>query len=138
MRALALALSLIAGTAQADYVVAQRNLPANGIITADLLGLRPGEVPGAITDPSEIIGLEARTPIYAGRPLQASQFGQPAIVQRNQVIAMQFTRGALTIMAEGRALERAGPGDLIRVMNLQSRTTIMARIGVEGTAYVTP
>ena len=38
--------------------------------------------------------------------------------------------------AEGRALDRAGPGDVIRVMNLSSRTTVSARVGLDGAAYV--
>ena len=33
-------------------------------------------------------------------------------------------------------LDRAGPGDLIRVMNLSSRSTVTARVGSDGAAYV--
>ncbi|WP_373487298.1 flagella basal body P-ring formation protein FlgA, partial [Blastomonas sp.] len=37
---------------------------------------------------------------------------------------------------DGRALGRAGVGDVIRVMNLTSRTTVTAQIGADGAAYV--
>ncbi|ARO15410.1 flagella basal body P-ring formation protein FlgA [Ketogulonicigenium robustum] len=138
LRKIALVTACLASPAAADYVVVLRTIPAQSTIAPEDLALRQGDIPGAITDPSQIIGLEARTPVYAGRPLQASQFGQPAIVQRNQVVPLVFARGAVMITTEGRALERAGAGDLIRVMNLQSRNTVMARIGVEGAAHVSP
>jgi len=41
------------------------------------------------------------------------------------------------ISTEGRALDRAGPGDFIRVMNLTSRATVTARVDGSGTAHVT-
>jgi len=64
--------------------------------------------------------------------------GLPAIVERNQIVVIIYTAGGIHITTEGRALERAGPGDLIRVMNLSSRNTITARIGIDGAAYVSP
>ena len=51
---------------------------------------------------------------------------------------MIFTGTAIQIATEGRALDRAGPGDVIRVMNLSSRNTVTARIGADGAAHVLP
>jgi flagella basal body P-ring formation protein FlgA len=93
-------------------------------------------VPGAVADPAEIVGLEARVALYPGRPIRPGDVGLPAVVERNQVVPLIFQRGTLLITAEGRALDRAGPGDVIRVMNVASRTTVSARVGADGAAYV--
>lgn len=132
-----LALALCAGPAMAEVVVAGRTIPARTLIAAEDLLLRDMEVPGAVTDPAEIVGMEARVALYANRPIRPGDVGFPAIVERNQIVPLVYRGGSLTITTEGRALDRAGPGDVIRVMNLSSRNTVMAVIGADGAAHVT-
>lgn len=135
MRWLILALWL--GTpAAGDTVVAARTIPAQTMIMAEDIVLRDQTVPGAVADPTEIIGMEARVALYAGRPIRMGDVGFPAVVERNQVIALHYQQGSLIISTEGRALGRAGPGDVIRVMNISSRSTVAARIGADGAGYV--
>ncbi len=131
-----LALALIAGTAQAETLVAARTLPAQTVITAADLILQPHDMPGAVSDPDLLIGMEARVALYAGRPIRPGDVGFPAIVERNEIVPMVYAAGGIRIATEGRALDRAGPGDTIRVMNLSSRNTVTARIGADGSAYV--
>ena len=132
----ALLLLLLASPSVADTIVAARTLPAQTVITAEDLVTQPLDVPGAVTDPALLVGMETRVALYAGRPIQPGDVGFPAIVERNQIVAMIYRSGVLHIATEGRALDRAGPGDVIRVMNLASRTTVSARIGADGAAYV--
>jgi len=80
--------------------------------------------------------MEARVALYAGRPIRQGDVGPPAVVDRNQIIPLVYMRSGVMISTEGRALDRAGPGDLIRVMNLSSRSTVTARVGSDGAAYV--
>jgi len=139
MRALALAVlcgSLEAVPADAGSVVAARILRAQTILSAEDLVLAQDEIPGALTDPREAIGLETRVAIYPGHPISAGDLGPPAIIERNQTISLTFRHGALTIQAEGRALDRGGVGDAIRVMNTSSKATVIATIGADGMAYV--
>ncbi|MEJ6403215.1 flagellar basal body P-ring formation chaperone FlgA [Yoonia sp. 2307UL14-13] len=135
MRWLILALCFGTSTA-ADTVIAARTIPAQTTIMAEDVVLRDQTVPGAVADPAEIIGMEARVALYAGRPIRMGDVGFPAVVERNQVIALHYQRGSLVISTEGRALGRAGPGDVIRVMNIGSRSTVAARIGADGAGYV--
>ena len=125
-----------AGAAQADIVVAARTIRPQTIIAPEDLAIRDIAVPGAIDDPALLIGMEARVALYANRPIQPGDVGFPATVERNQLIMLIYQSGTLLISTEGRALDRAGPGDLIQVMNLTSRTTVTARIGADGAAYV--
>lgn len=121
---------------QADVLVAKRIIPANAIISADDIQFRDIASSGGVTNPDDIIGMEARKALFAGRPILPSDVGIPAVVERNQIVQLIFDRGGLVIKTDGRALDRAGPGDMIRVMNLTSRTTVTARIDTAGVAYV--
>ncbi len=133
---LALLPVLLALPAAADVVVPARTLPPGALIGPGDLVTRDIDIAGAVDDPAQIIGMEARVALYAGRPVQPGDVGFPAVVERNGIVALVYNRGGLTIATEGRALDRAGPGEVIRVMNLASRSTVSARIGADGTAYV--
>jgi len=136
MKRLICALWLWAAPGHADVVVALRTIPAQSLIGADDLGLRDVDVPGGLDDPALIIGMEARVALYANRPIRPADVGFPAIIDRNDLVVLIYQRGNLLISTEGRALDRAGPGDLIQVMNLASRNAVTARIGADGAAYV--
>jgi flagella basal body P-ring formation protein FlgA len=133
---LAIVLGFLAGPLSADTLVAARNIPAQSVITADDLVMSPQVIPGGVTDPAAVIGLETRVAVFAGRPIRAGDLGHPAVVERNAIIPLIYQQGGLAISTEGRALGRGGPGDLIRVMNLASRSTVTARIGLDGAGYV--
>lgn len=133
---LALALALCGGGAAAETVFAARTIPARTVIAPHDLLVRDTVVPGAVVDPAQIVGLEARVALYAGRPVRPGDIGPPAVVERNQIVPLIYQSPVITITTEGRAMDRAGPGDLIRVMNLSSRNTVTALIGPDGIAYV--
>ena len=120
----------------ADTVVPVRTIPALAIIMPDDLTIQNRDTPGAATDIDAVIGMEARVALFAGRPIRSRDIGPPALVERNQIVALHYENAGLVITTEGRALGRAGPGDRIRVMNLSSRTTVSAQIGQDGAAYV--
>lgn len=134
---LAVILFVLAGGACAETVVAARTIPAQSIIAAHDLILDERIIPGTVSDPGTIIGQEARVALYAGRPIRPGDVAAPAVVDRNDIIPLIYQGGALLISTEGRALERAGAGEFIRVMNLASRNTVTARVATDGAAYVT-
>lgn len=128
---------LCASPTLAETLVATRTIPARSIIGPDDLLLRDVNVVGGISDPMLAIGKEARVALYAGRPIRTGDLAAPAIIERNQIIQLVYRRGGVVISTEGRALERAGAGDWIRVMNLSSRTSVTAQIQESGAAHVT-
>lgn len=135
IRALLLSL-MCCSPAYAETVVAARTIPAKTVIGPSDVLLNNRIVPGAITDPSTIIGMEARVALYAGRPIRAGDVGSPAVVERNQIIILHYQNHGLVISTDARALGRGGPGDRVRVMNISSRATVTATIGEDGAAYV--
>ena len=132
----AVLLLALAGPAGAETLVPSRTIRAQDIIAAEDLLVIARTTPGALSDPLEAVGLEARTTLYANRPIRPGDIGAPALIDRNQIVPLNYVTGGLRILTEGRALARGGAGDVIRVMNLSSRTTVSGRIAADGSVHV--
>ena len=136
MRVLVAIFMLWATAGTAEVLVAVRTIPAQSLIGPNDLVLARIDAAGGVDDPALLVGMEARVALYAGRPVRPADVGFPAIVDRNEIIPLIYNAGGLYIATEGRALGRAGAGEIIRVMNLTSRTTVTAKIGTDGAGYV--
>ena len=137
-RAVLLALVLAAGpgAALAETLVATRTIRPQAIIMPEDVAVSEAEIPGMFTKPADVVGQEARVAIFAGRPIGPSDIGPPALIERNQIVLLTYRKGAITIVTEGRAMGRGGVGDLVRVMNLASRTTVSGHVAEDGTIRV--
>lgn len=131
-----LVLLMISGPAVADSLIATHTIRAQTILSAEDFTLVDADIPGAVTDPAMVIGMEAKVTIYAGRPLMTDGVGAAALVERNQTVSLVFHSGGLSILTEGRALSRGGAGDVIKVMNVSSRTTVNGTVRADGTVSV--
>jgi len=123
-------------SAFAEVLVPVRTIRAKETIGPADVTYKSVDVAGAVSDLSEIVGKEARVALYPGRPVQHGDVGPPAIIERNDLVVLVFSQGRLRIMAEGRSLGRGAAGELIRVMNITSRTTISGRIQPDGSIEV--
>ncbi|MFV0292521.1 MAG: flagellar basal body P-ring formation chaperone FlgA [Paracoccus sp. (in: a-proteobacteria)] len=113
-------------------VIAARNLSAGTVISAgDLLWSE--DVTAGVPDLSMAVGQQTRVAIYQGRPVMAGALRIPVLINRNQIVRITFNAGMLRIETEGRALSEGSAGEVIRVMNLSSRSTISARVAEDGT-----
>ena len=133
---LTLTLIALAAPASAEILVAATTIRAESLIGPGDLVVAPGGLPGARVDPSDTIGQEARVTLYAGRPVRPGDLGPPALIERNQIIILHYVSGGLRIRADGRALDRAGLGDRLRVMNLTSRATVFGKVMPDGSVTV--
>ncbi|WP_372801884.1 flagellar basal body P-ring formation chaperone FlgA [Paracoccus seriniphilus] len=129
--AIAALFALLPLTGQAAVLAAARTLQAGTIITASDLRAIDGKSAG-LSDPASAIGKQARVTIYEGRPIHANLLQSPRIVRRNQTVQVIFQRGALQVRAQARALSDGGEGDVIRVMNTDSRKVISALVQPDG------
>ncbi len=134
-----LPLVLISATAaRADSLVALHTIRAHTVLTAEDIGTSDKPLPGAATDPGQVIGLETPVALYKGMPIRPETLTEPAIVERNSTVPLLYRRAGLTIFAEGRALERGGAGQDIRVMNSASRAIVLGRIAPDGSVIINP
>ena len=129
---------LAGGAVLAQAVSPVRAIRTKEVLSAADLTLVEDSVPGAIAEIDAAVGLEARVTLYPGRPILSGQIGPPAMVERNQIVRMHFNEGPLVITTEGRVLDRAGVGEMVRVMNLQSRQIVSGTVGEDGSIEVGP
>lgn len=139
MRVLALLpLALVGHMAQAESVHALKTLQPREVIQPEDVGLQDTTVPGAATSLSDVIGSEVIRAVYAGRPVLIQNLSAAAAVERNALVRAVYRVNGLSIEIEARALERGAVGDVIRAMNLSSRSTILAEVQEDGQLKVLP
>ncbi len=127
---------LSAGAVFAQSVSVVRAIRSQTVIEADDLVASDAAVPGGIASIEEAVGKEAKVALYPGRPILLSQIRAPALVERNAVVKMNYMKGPLSIVTDGRALDRAGVGEPVRVMNLQSKQTVTGTVAQDGSIEV--
>lgn len=136
LRAAFLSACLTPIPALADTLTAARVIRANSVIELTDIVVADASIPGALTNTNDVIGKEARVTLYPGRPIMPSHIGPAALVTRNQSVTLVYMQGGLSIATEGRALSRGGVDDTVRVMNLESRTTVIGQVRADGTIQV--
>jgi flagella basal body P-ring formation protein FlgA len=132
----ALVLIWFAGGVAADTVVASRTIRANTLILPTDVALSTAQLADGFRHAADVIGQEARVVLYAGRPILPGDIGPPAVITRNQIVRIAFQGGGLSIVTEGRALERGAVGDRVRIMNLSSRATLFGQVQEDGSVRV--
>ena len=123
-------------TAMAQSVVPTRPLRSHTVIAPTDVATVAGRVPGGAASLEDVIGLETRVALYPGQPIKLGEIGPAAVITRNDVVTMIYSAGGLTIITDGRALDRAAVGDRVRVMNLDSRMTVTGRVREDGAVEV--
>jgi flagellar basal body P-ring formation protein FlgA len=129
--------ALPAAMAAAEAVVTIRAIRGTNIVGAEDVELsEKADAPGAYTKLEDVVGKEAKVTLYPGRPVLKGQIGPPAIVERNGVVKMLYLDGPLSIMTDGRVLDRGGIGEIVRVMNLTSRQVVSGTVEPDGSIKV--
>lgn len=77
---------------------------------------------------ADVVGLAARTNIRAGQGLRHSDLMKPEIVKKNEMVMMHYEVPGIALTMRGQALESGCEGDLVNVLNTQSKRTIQGVI----------
>jgi flagellar basal body P-ring formation protein FlgA len=116
-----------AGRAQEliELPVLARPVAAGEVITAadvDWITAAPNRLrPASVTAAEQLIGTEARRPLPAGRVLSARDLQAPRLVLRGRTVQLVYAKPGLKLSALGIAQADGALGDLVRVVNLDSR-----------------
>ncbi len=76
----------------------------------------------------DLIGQTPRRALGAGVPIRAADIGKPEAIAKNSLVTMVVQAPGLTITTTGRAMESGSIGDVVQVMNPQSKRTIQATV----------
>lgn len=94
-------------------------------------------VPGtAVIDADEVVDMAAKRPLRAGEVIATADIEPPRVILRGDLVTLQYSRPGLTLSARGRALGDGAKGDIVSVLNEQSKRTIQGIVTGAGTVAV--
>jgi flagella basal body P-ring formation protein FlgA len=102
-----------------------------------LVERRPrSELDPDITGTVDVVGLAARRALRPGQPLRRSDLMRPELVHRNDWVTLVYESPGMVITARGKALEAGGEGDVVSVLNVQSKRTVQGTVSGPGRVHV--
>ncbi len=78
----------------------------------------------SIREAANAVGLSAKRPLAAGDVLRSADLSKPDLVQRNEPVLLVFEAPGIAVTVRGKALESGSEGDLVDVVNTQSKRTV--------------
>lgn len=87
-----------------------------------------GMAQAPLTRLEAVLGAEATREIRPGTVLTASMFRLPTIIKAGDMVNIIYTNGDLTIVYSGQARSAGAMGQLVRVMNMESKREFTARV----------
>jgi len=72
----------------------------------------------------QALGMQMRRPMRAGQSLRGPDLVKPDLVQRDQSVSLIFATPGLYLTTRGKALDNGTEGDVVSVLNLQSKRTV--------------
>ncbi len=83
---------------------------------------------GYVTKGKILIGQQLRRPARAGSVIYQNQLQAPNIIKKGDKVTIITTRGALSVIHQGFALENASKGERVQVKNKRSSRIIQASV----------
>src|SRR5690606_11551785 len=83
---------------------------------------------GVVLDRATAVGLAARRSLRSGQPLRLADLEPPTLVGRGEKVTLIYNSAGMTLTAQGQALGRAAKGEIVDVLNLQSRRTVSGTV----------
>ncbi|MBV9565333.1 MAG: flagellar basal body P-ring formation protein FlgA [Bradyrhizobium sp.] len=110
-----------------EATVLTRNIDRTELLkSSDLMvERRPKAEVGSDPAPrDQVIGMQMRRPMRAGQPLRMADLVKPDLVQRDQPVTVVYQSAGLYLTTRGKALDSGAEGDVVNVLNPQSKRTV--------------
>ena len=124
----------------AEVMVLTRNIDRNELLrSGDLMVERRPRAELAGGEPASrelAVGMQMRRPVRAGQALKTTDLAKPDLVQRDQTITLVYQTAGIYLTTRGKALESGSEGDIVSVVNLQSKRTVTGRVTGRGQVSV--
>ncbi len=124
-----------------EAAVLARNVERNEILKSSdvLMERRPKAEVG--NDPAardRVVGMQARRQLRAGQAIRTADLVKPDLVQRDQNVTLIYEAPGIYLTMRGKALDNGTEGDVVNVMNLQSKRTLSGTVIGRGQVSITP
>ncbi len=114
-----------------EAAVLARNVERNEPIKSSdvVVERRPrAEVGGDAATRDRAVGMQARQQLRAGHALKVADLAKPDLVQRDQSVTLIYESAGLYLTVRGKALDSGTEGDVVSVLNLQSKRTVSGTV----------
>src|ERR1700737_2915057 len=122
-----------------EAAVLARGVERNEVIKSSdvVIERRPkAEVGGDVPSRDRAVGMQARKQLRAGQALKTADLAKPDLVQRDQSVTLIYESTGLYLTIRGKALEGGTEGDVVNVLNLQSKRTVSGVVTGRGQVSV--
>jgi flagellar basal body P-ring formation protein FlgA len=110
-----------------EAAILARGVERNEVIKASdvVIERRPkAEVGNDLAARDRAVGMQARRQLRVGQALKTADLARPDLVQKDQAVVLIYQAVGLHLTIRGKALEGGTEGDVVSVMNLQSKRTV--------------
>jgi flagellar basal body P-ring formation protein FlgA len=124
-----------------EAAVLARSVDRNEVLKGSdvVVERRPkAEVGGDLAGRERAIGMQARRALRAGQAVKLADLAKPDLVQRDQGVTLIYETAGIYLTLRGKALEAGTEGDVVNVLNLQSKRTISGVVIGRGQVSVSP
>jgi flagellar basal body P-ring formation protein FlgA len=84
----------------------------------------------------QAIGFAARGALQPGKPLRTADLMKPELVQRNETVTLVYQVPGITLTVRGKATEGGAEGDVIAVLNEQSKRIVQGVVAGPGRVII--
>lgn len=103
----------------------------------DFVRMRVAALPaGAVTEVDGLVGMAVKRALRSGEPVRSRDVDRPSLVAKGQLVTMIFETPMMTLTAQGKAMENGAAGDVVRIQNTRSNTTILGTVTQARTVIV--
>lgn len=89
-----------------------------------------------ITDRDQAVGYAARANLQPGRALRAADLTKPELIQRNETVTLVYEVPGIVLTVRGKANDGGAEGDVISVINEQTKRTVQGVVAGPGRVIV--
>jgi flagellar basal body P-ring formation protein FlgA len=110
-----------------EAAVLARGVERNDVLKSSdvLVERRPkSEVGNDAATRDRAVGMQARRQLRAGQAVRMADLAKPDLVQRDQNVTLIYETPGLYLTVRGKATENGTEGDVVNVLNLQSKRTV--------------
>ena len=115
-----------------EIPVPTRTIRRGGVIGADDIELKAVPIRRidntTVEDAAELVGMAAKRTLRVDQPVRARDLERPKIVAKNAVVTVRYQAPGLMLTMRGKALQAGAQGDLIDILNVQSKRKIQGKV----------
>ena len=123
-----------------EAAVLARGVERNEVLKASdvVVERRPkAEVGADAATRDRAVGMQARRQLRAGQAVRVADLAKPDLVQRDQNVTLIYESPGLYLTVRGKSIENGTEGDVVSVMNLQSKRTVSGVVTGRGQVSIT-